>query len=583
MRARYIRLSGPRFTRYLIVTVLTALFVLPVLPASAEPAIELFPSAGSPGTNVDVKGTGFLPFSNVTITFDGKTLTTEPETVIANALGTFNAKFEVPPDASPGEKAVEATGSFILEVSSASATFNVVLRNGAPSAVSQSLTVNEDEPTEIKLQASDPDGDNISFTIMSEPGFGLLAQVNPDTGTVVYAPDSDFTGKDKFTFLVNDGRADSNTATISITVVPVNDAPTMDDMTIDISEDTRIMISLMADDSDSSKVSFSLEQGPEHGSLGTISSTGRYSAEVLYSPEINYNGEDSFWINAVDEEGASNMAKVSLNIASVNDAPIALSAGINTLQNQAISLSIAGSDLDGDTLTYIITSNPEHGVLNGMAPELEYEPTANYYGSDEFTFKVNDGTADSNLATFSISVAAVTNPEAPTPPSPGGSEENTSTPPDVSDEPSVPEDDVPEGSGVGSTDDAIPDQGLADAQAPRLALPESPLEVQATSENGAIVTFIVKAEDDQDGEITAHCSPSSGSTFPIGKVNVLCKATDKDGNTSLGSFVVAVSQADGENEGLLSMWMTFLITGIVGAAGYGGFRVVKHGIPRMKA
>jgi len=416
----------------------------------------------------------------------------------------------------------------------------------------------------------------------------LLAQVNPDTGTVVYAPDSDFTGRDGFTFLVNDGRADSNTATVSISVVPVNDAPKFDDMTIDTNEDTRIMISLIADDTDSSRVSFSVEQGPEHGSLGSISSTGRYSAEALYSPEINYNGEDSFWINAVDEEGASHIAKVSLDITPVNDAPIALSAGISTLQDQAISFSIAGSDVDGDTLTYIITSNPEHGVLSGTAPELEYEPTANYDGSDEFTFKANDGTADSNLATFSISVAAVTDPKDPTPPPPGGNEENASTPPDTSDEPSAPEDDVPadapvEG-GVGATDDAqdsVPEQGMADAQAPRLVLPESPVEVQATSEKGAVVTFSVKAEDDQDGEITAYCSPASGSTFPIGKVNVLCKATDKDGNTSLGSFVVTVNQIE-ENDGLLSMWVTFAITGIIGAAGYGGFRVVKHGIPRQK-
>ncbi|MGI0014560.1 MAG: HYR domain-containing protein, partial [Nitrososphaera sp.] len=108
------------------------------------------------------------------------------------------------------------------------------------------------------------------------------------------------------------------------------------------------------------------------------------------------------------------------------------------------------------------------------------------------------------------------------------------------------------------------------------------LVVDATSESGATVTFSVTAVDDQDGEIAAYCSPSSGSTFPVGKVNVLCRATDKDGNTALASFVVAINQIDGENDGLLSMWVTFAITGIIGAAGYGGFRAVKRGIPRQK-
>ncbi|MGI0029655.1 MAG: Ig-like domain-containing protein, partial [Nitrososphaera sp.] len=536
--------------------------------------------------------------SNVTITFDGEPVSTVPETVEPNALGRFTARFEVPTDAASGKTTVEATGSIAVPVSSATATFTVVVRNTEPRAVSQSVTVNEDEPAEIKLQGSDPDGDSISFAIVSEPEFGLLAQVNPSTGTVVYSPDSDFTGKDKFTFTVNDGRAESNTATVSISVVPVNDAPKLDDVTVETSEDTSIAIALTADDSDSHKVSFSLQSGPKHGDLREITSTDRYSAEVSYSPGLDYNGEDSFAISVADEEGGSNTAQVSIKIVPVNDAPVATSEGIRTLQDQSISFSIAGSDVDGDPLTYIITSKPDHGVLGGTPPELEYEPFTNYHGSDEFTFKVSDGITDSSIATFSISVTAVTNPKDPTSPSTGGDDEDAPSPAGANDElqdDAIPptatgsanetSTDVPVGGSVTVTDEAqapIAEQGKTDAQAPKLNLPESPLVVDATSESGATVTFSVTAVDDQDGEIAAYCSPSSGSTFPVGKVNVLCRATDKDGNTALASFVVAVNQIDGENDGLLSMWVTFAITGIVGAAGYGGFRAVKRGIPRQK-
>ncbi|MGH9992552.1 MAG: Ig-like domain-containing protein, partial [Nitrososphaera sp.] len=499
--------------RYPIVIALTTLFALPLLPAFAESAIELFPSAGSPGTKVDVRGTGFFPLSNVTITFDGELVSTVPETVETNALGMFTARFEVPADAASGKTTVEATGSIAVPVSSATATFTVVVRNTEPRAVSQSVTVNEDEPAEIKLQGSDPDGDSISFAIVSEPEFGLLAQVNPSTGTVVYSPDSDFTGKDKFSFTVNDGRAESNTATVSISVVPVNDAPKLDDVTVESREDTLIAIALTADDSDSHKVSFSLQSGPEHGELGEIASTDRYSAEVSYSPGLDYNGEDSFAISVADEKGGSNTAQVSIKIIPVNDAPVATSGGIRTLQDQSISFSIAGSDVDGDTLAYIITSNPDHGALSGTPPELEYEPFTNYHGSDEFTFKVSDGITDSSIATFSISVTAITNPKDPTSPSTGGDDEDTPSPAGANDE--LQDDaapptamgsanetstDVPAGGNVTVADEAqapIAEQGKTDAQAPKLILPESPLVVDAISESGATVTFSVTAVDDQ--------------------------------------------------------------------------------------
>ncbi len=52
---------------------------------------------------------------------------------------------------------------------------------------------------------------------------------------------------------------------------------------------------------------------------------------------------------------------------------------------------------------------PAHGSLSGTAPNLTYTPTANYFGPDSFTFKANDGTADSNVATVNINVTAGAN------------------------------------------------------------------------------------------------------------------------------------------------------------------------------
>ena len=63
--------------------------------------------------------------------------------------------------------------------------------------------------------------------------------------------------------------------------------------------------------------------------------------------------------------------------------------------------------MDGDTLTYSIVAQPSHGVASLVAGKLSYTPAANYNGPDSFTFKANDGTVDSNIATVSITVTAV--------------------------------------------------------------------------------------------------------------------------------------------------------------------------------
>jgi hypothetical protein len=70
------------------------------------------------------------------------------------------------------------------------------------------------------------------------------------------------------------------------------------------------------------------------------------------------------------------------------------------------AITLTGSDADGDPLTFAIVTGPANGVLSGTAPNVTYTPAANYSGSDSFTFKVNDGTVDSTVATVSITVQA---------------------------------------------------------------------------------------------------------------------------------------------------------------------------------
>jgi hypothetical protein len=115
-------------------------------------------------------------------------------------------------------------------------TVSIVL-NSAPVAAAQSVSTIEDSAKTITLSASDPDGDASSFAIGSSPSHGTLGSIGPVTcsgatpnvctADVTYTPDANFNGADSFTFTANDGVSTSAPATVSITVTPVNDAPSL--------------------------------------------------------------------------------------------------------------------------------------------------------------------------------------------------------------------------------------------------------------------------------------------------------------------------------------------------------------------
>jgi RHS repeat-associated protein len=87
--------------------------------------------------------------------------------------------------------------------------------------------------------------------------------------------------------------------------------------------------------------------------------------------------------------------------------PVAESQTITTAEDAAASITLSGSDPDGDSLTFAVSSQPQNGIIAGAVPNLIYTPDANFNGKDEFSFTVNDGMLDSEPATVNITVTAV--------------------------------------------------------------------------------------------------------------------------------------------------------------------------------
>ena len=139
-------------------------------------------------------------------------------------------------------------------------------------------------------------------------------------------------------------------------------------------EDTAVTVTLTGSDADGNVLTFRATSNPSHGTLsGTAPS-------LTYTPAANYSGPDSFTFVANDGIVDSAPATVSLTVTPVNDAPVANARVATTSQGVAVAITLTGSDVDGNPLTYRVATNPSHGTLSGTAPSLTYTPAAGYTG-----------------------------------------------------------------------------------------------------------------------------------------------------------------------------------------------------------
>jgi cellulose biosynthesis protein BcsQ len=276
-----------------------------------------------------------------------------------------------------------------------------VTGNHIPMAEPQTITALEDSTTAVNLKGSDPDGDTIVYSVVRSPSHGTLDGTPPN---LTYIPNKNFSGPDSFIFKVNDGTADSALSTVSINVKQVNDPPQASKLNVTLSEDTKTNIILRGADPDGSPLTYSIVTPPSHGSLSGT------EPNMVYTPEKNYNGPDSFTYKVNDGDDDSPHARVSIMVTGADDAPIAHEDNITVKEDQEQAIVLSGSDPDGDPLSYTVLRKPAHGKLSGTAPNLVYTPDKDFSWLDSFTFRVSDGDANSPPATIKISVTPVNDP-----------------------------------------------------------------------------------------------------------------------------------------------------------------------------
>lgn len=213
-----------------------------------------------------------------------------------------------------------------------------------PVAASQSTSTDEDTPIAITLGASDGDGDTLTWRV-GDPTHGTLSGTAPN---LTYTPDANWNGTDSFAFYVNDTKADSSPATVTIEVNPFNDAPAASDQSVTTDEDTAKAIVLGASDADGDALTWTIVASPTHG---TLSGT---APNLTYTPGADWNGSDTFTFRVDDGLLFSDTATVTVTVSPVNDAPRPPAQGNATWQmNRPASLVIAPfTDVDSASLTY---------------------------------------------------------------------------------------------------------------------------------------------------------------------------------------------------------------------------------------
>jgi subtilisin family serine protease len=218
--------------------------------------------------------------------------------------------------------------------------------NAAPSIAAATLTTTEDTNASLALNASDKDGDSLSYSVSIAPLHGV-ATVDVD-GSASYTPEANYHGTDSFTVSVSDGKAQAS-AKINVTVSSVNDSPVFTSgqtQNLGTNEDQPLSAQIAATDVDGDELTFSLITAPLHGAAA-ITTAG----SLTYTPTADFNGNDTLTIQ-VSDGTVNTTANINFTINAVNDAPTMQAKSFTSYDAQTLNETINASDIDGDNLTF---------------------------------------------------------------------------------------------------------------------------------------------------------------------------------------------------------------------------------------
>ena len=299
---------------------------------------------------------------------------------------------------------LSATGRIehIKDFQGTSVDFSSVLK---PVIENSTIAGDEDTLLEGSLSVTDISGTPLVYAITTEAQHGTV-ELNAETGEWTYAPNANFNGSDSVVISVTNGYGVTSTSTITLNLASVNDAPTVE------GEDNAITLrnvltadgQSIAHDADGDTLSYTIATQASHGTL-SIDENGKWS----YTTTDGYDGQDSAVISVSDGNGGSIDRTLNFTIID-NTTPEAPTETTHTLQDiRVLTGEVGATDIDGDTLTYTVSTATAHGTLSvNEVGEWSYLTTDGYMGSDLAIITIDDanGGVITQTLNFNVQVSA---------------------------------------------------------------------------------------------------------------------------------------------------------------------------------
>lgn len=400
-------------------------------------AVDDAPVANSDCLKTDFGTQLTIPVSRLLINdtdIDSTTLTVTAVTAVAHCTVVLNGTDIVftPETSYSGPAVFSYTLSDGTRTALGTVTVSVGFDN-PPVAVNDIAITPEDTPLVIPdaaLLANDSDVDlqTLTITAVGSATHGTIAHAGT---TTTFTPAADYNGPASFAYTVSDGFKTA-TATVSVTVLAVNDPPVANADATETTEDTPVSF-LAADlttndtdiDGDSLLVTAVTPTVDTHGTVSLSSGI------VTYTPDSNFNGDASFTYTVFDG-AATATGTVTITVTAVDDAPVAVSDTASMFEDPgatAINVLANDTDVDGGPISIVSVTQPPHGtvVITGSGTGLTYQPGTNYCnhappplvpppgliqpnapaGPDVFTYTLSPG---GSTATVTVTVFCVDDP-----------------------------------------------------------------------------------------------------------------------------------------------------------------------------
>lgn len=292
------------------------------------------------------------------------------------------------------------------------------IANRIPIAVDDDFSTDEDvilEAMDVLANDTDLADGSLMVSVYTQPTNAFVS-VNADN-TIKLIPEANYFGSVSFTYEVCDGESDCSSATVNVTINPINDAPVLREDAATVNQGEVLNgDNLLANDTDPEDNAITINTTPVSDvSSGTlvINTDGTFT----YTPNADFFGVDEFTYQACDDGIPSlcSAATVSIIVVEkeiVNLAPIAQDDAYETGRNETLAGSVLDNDADADGNTLYVSITPISGPDNGTLlleadGTFTYTPNADFDGSDSFVYQVCDDGEPSECATATVEIEIV--------------------------------------------------------------------------------------------------------------------------------------------------------------------------------